>query len=50
MSTATITQQAPTAGALASQRLFESMTSDSPTIDTRTPRQVRAQAEAEGWR
>jgi hypothetical protein len=50
MSTATITQQAPTAGALASQRLFESMTSDAPSVDTRTPRQVRAQAEAEGWR
>jgi hypothetical protein len=51
MSTATITQQTTAAeGALASQRLFESMTSDSPTIDTRTPRQVRAQAEREGWK
>jgi hypothetical protein len=46
----TITTQAPAESALASQRLFESMTSDSPSIDTRTPRQVRAQAEAEGWR
>ena len=50
MSTATITRQSPTAGALASQRLFESMTSDTPSIDTRTPRQVRAQAEREGWK
>jgi hypothetical protein len=50
MSTATLTPQAPTAGALASQLLFEAMTSDSPKIDTRTPRQVRAQADAEGWK
>jgi hypothetical protein len=50
MSTATITQQAPTAGALASQRLFESMTSTAPGVDTRTPAQVREQAYAEGWR
>ena len=50
MSTATLTQQAPTAGALASQRLFESMTGFSPKIDTRTPAQVREQAELEGWK
>lgn len=49
MSTMTSTQ-APTAGALASQRLFESMTSAAPAVDTRTPRQVREQAEREGWR
>lgn len=50
MSTATITQASATEGALASQRLFESMTGDSPKTDTRTPRQVRAQAEREGWK
>jgi hypothetical protein len=50
MNAATITQQAPTAGALASQRLFESITGPAPSVDTRTPAQVRAQAEAEGWR
>jgi hypothetical protein len=49
MSTATITRQA-TEGALASQRLFESMTSTTPSVDTRTPSQVREQADAEGWK
>jgi len=39
----TVTEQAPTAGALASQALFESLFDHTPMIDVRTPADVRAQ-------
>jgi hypothetical protein len=50
MTAMTITAITPTPGALASQALFEAMTSTSPKVDLRTPADVRAQAGAEGWR
>jgi hypothetical protein len=45
-----IAQQAPTAGQLAAQALFESMTGTSPKVDLRTPADVAEQAILEGWK
>lgn len=51
MSTQTL-DQAPTAGALASQASFEAMfpVGYTPKIDIRTPAMVREQAQREGWK
>jgi hypothetical protein len=52
MSTATVTGQVSNTpeGMLHSQEQFEAMFDHAPKVDLRTPADVRAQAEREGWK